>query len=73
MRTTIRQRRALALALLRARHVAGMTQSEVALALGHRSTGTISNYERGAREPGAIQLARLYGVRVDSLLEGVKT
>lgn len=49
---------------------AGMTQSELAILLGV-SEMTISNYERGEREPSVAvlkRMAEIFGVTVDELI-----
>lgn len=56
--------------LRQARERSGLTQKEVAGALGFRSPATVSQYERGERTPDALtleRLARLYGVSLGFL------
>ena len=52
------------------RVIANMTQSELAILLGV-TVATISNYERGEREPSIDNLkkmAEIFGVTVDELI-----
>lgn len=55
------------------RKAKGMTQKEVAAALGGITHATVSNWERGLNlpeTPMAKKVAELYGVTVDELLSG---
>lgn len=51
---------------------AGLTQEQVAIALGYHSASAISMWESGHRKPPAdklLDLAKLYGCTVDAILK----
>ena len=57
------------------RKKAGLTQVQLAQALGFRSTGTVSQWESGDRSPRASMLPKIadvLGCTIDELLRGEK-
>jgi len=63
----------MAIAIRKHRISAGIKQTELARALGYRSSSTITMWESGERRPPSDKLpeiARIFGCKIDDLFDG---